>query len=98
VGQKERRLKQQRERDRARCAAQSVQVRLHKKSATKHKRQAAETPDHREARLEGLRAAQQERLAAEKGRRQTIHGHTYSMARAIGARFHLSMPVTHHMD
>jgi len=54
-----------RERDRARRASQSVeqqQVRLHKKNATEHKRQAAETPDHREARLEGRRAAQQERL------------------------------------
>ena len=35
------------------------------KSATERKRQAAETPDHREARMEGWRAAQQERLAAE---------------------------------
>jgi len=48
------RLKQRRERDRAKRAAQSVeqwQARLHK-SATERKRQAAETPDHREARLE----------------------------------------------
>ena len=56
-------MKQRRERDtRARRAAQSVkqrQARLHK-SATEHKRQAAETPDHREARLEEWRAAQHE--------------------------------------
>ena len=64
AGQKERRLKQRRERMdmRARRAAQSVeqrQVRLHK-SATERKRQEAETPDHREARLEEWRAAQHE--------------------------------------
>jgi len=58
VGQKERRLKQRRERDRAKRAAQSVEQRH--KSATERKRQAAETPDHREARLEEWRAAQQE--------------------------------------
>ena len=64
AGQKERRLKQRRERldMRARRATQSVeqrQVRLHK-SATECKRQEAETPDHREARLEEWRAAQHE--------------------------------------
>ena len=35
------------------------------KSATERKRQAAETSAHREARLEGLRAAKQQRLATE---------------------------------
>ena len=48
-------------------------------------RLAAETAEEREARLVGLKAAQQEILAAEKGRRQTIRGPTYSMATAIGA-------------
>ena len=47
----------------SKCRATAGQ--LHKENATEHKRQEAETPDHREARMEGWRAAQQERLAAE---------------------------------